>query len=241
MGILKVQRTDNTKTDRERVIRDIILRTRNFQSIQNVCRTAIEFKRMIGIVGEAGLGKTIALNHFANTNQNVFLVTVRPSMGVRTFWMELAEKVCGVNVYGNHSNYPRLIYYYLKQICITLNGLENPLLVIDEAGKMGRLQLLHIHELRDSTKSNLGIVLAGPAYWRGNLEKWSIKRKPGIEELLSRINAWIDLTTPTRFELKKVIEAYGVNDPSIVAGLIQNCGNFRMLNNRITEYLINNS
>lgn len=239
MTALKVTQDRPDERSSPGAIPDVILATANFQAIKAACRLATTHRRLTAICGEAGLGKTVALQIFQKANKNVFMMTVRPSMGIKTFWVELMSKVC---LYGDKvlstSYYKRPLYFTLNKICQAFNQYENPLLIIDEAGKLTPQMLLHLHEVRDETKSNLGIVISGPNYFKDNLEYWASRNKQGIPELITRINSWVHLEVPTIYEMKAICKEYQVTDPQVVKGLTYQTDNFRTLHNRIVEFLI---
>lgn len=239
MTALKILKNNPEKSE---VKREIILRTRNFQAIQNACQTAVEHKRLIALTGESGLGKTVGLKYFTEHNRNVFMVTVRPSMKAKMFWVYLLEMVAGVHKKGENFNYNhRSMYYIIQSLCEKLKALENPLLIIDESGKLTDKLLLNVHELRDETMNHLGIIFSGPSYYRKNMDRWALRGKQGIPELLTRIQNWLELGPPTAFELRKVCEAHGITEPEVMATMLTGTNDFRTLHNRITEHFINSN
>lgn len=217
---------------------DVLLRTKNFQIVQNTCQMAVDYNRFVGLTGDAGYGKSIALKYYASKNPNVFVVTASASMLSKIFWAAVLDKLGAANkVRGAEFDYAhRSLYHIIDTISQKLNKLDRPLLIIDEAGKITPRMLLDVHTLRDATRC--GIILSGPDYFRDNLEKWATRRKPGVAEFYSRINTWVELKKPTLFELKKICESRGVTDPEVMSSLIYGCGDFRSLTNKITQYLI---
>jgi hypothetical protein len=115
------------------------------------------------------------------------------------------------------------------------NTLENPLLIIDEAGKLSHNLILDLHDLRNSTKHNLGIVLAGCEYFKDNLEKGVRKDKQGIPEFYTRIVSWQFLSLPTKKEVETI---YKVNDVDLDSVSTQKYKNFRDIYNIVSEYQI---
>jgi type II secretory pathway predicted ATPase ExeA len=223
--------------------KELILRTANFQSIQNVCNDAYVNKKMIAVCGEPGYGKTLALNYFANVNQNCFLAIAKPSMTAKTFWIEILQSIYAVNAstealqFKNRVHSTSPIYFILRKVSDALNSLGNSLLIIDEAGKLDDKELAFLHEIRDETKERAGIVLAGPNYWKVNLEMWLKKNRKGIPEIWRRINYWAELQPPTYFEIKKFCEAYDISDLETIKTLQLRNGNFGSLMNEINELL----
>ena len=52
-----------------------IIETHNFLTVKNACNEAREFKKMISVIGYSGAGKTTALQHYYQKNENTYLVT----------------------------------------------------------------------------------------------------------------------------------------------------------------------
>lgn len=218
-----------------------LLATANFQRVLAVCEDARNHKKMVGLVGEPGYGKTSALRYFTRSRKNVFYMAVRPSMTPKNFWESLFESVndeerrwLGMNTK------PRALYFIMQAAADLLNSYENALLIIDEAGKFTAKMFEYLHELRDATQANAGIVLAGPAYWKRNLHRWVKNERVGMPEVWRRINYWEELLPPERSEVKAFCEHFGITDPEVVRRLALECRNFGTLSNSINEYLAGN-
>lgn len=214
--------------------REVILSTSNFQLVQKACSDALVNHKMIAINGEPGYGKSLALNYFRRTNKNVFLMTAKPSMSAKTFWLEVLQAIYKAEGYPEKTEH-RPLYFILRRISDALNRLGNSLIVIDEAGKLTDRMLEFIHEVRDQSEHSAGIVLAGPNYFKANLTKWVQRDKKGIPEFARRINYWVELQEPQLIEVTKICEAYGVTDVDVIKVLYMRCKNFAALRNEIIE------
>ena len=115
------------------------------------------------------------------------------------------------------------------------NSLENPLLIIDEAGKLSHNLILDLHDLRNSTMNSLGMVLAGCEYFKENLEKGVQKDKQGIPEFYSRIITWQTLGTPSKVEVHAIMNANNVDINTVDK---KRFNNFREVYNVVSEYRI---
>jgi len=136
---------------------------------------------------------------------------------------------------ANIRNTPNL-HFIIKQVSKNLNR-TGGLLCIDEGGKFRTTKMLElVHELRDSTMEHAGIIMAGPEYFRQQLQVWVNKRVNGLPELWSRISYWKELQAPGKDEIKIMSQAYGVADPEAIKEF-QTCRNFRSLYNRIIAHL----
>lgn len=218
---------------------ELIIATYNFKKVQAVCTDALINRRMIGISGQPGYGKTVALTHFFGSNPNVYLMTVKPSMKAKNFWISLYQSFQYENpeLEERHNLHDhRSIYYVLRKACDFLNSKGQCLLIIDEAGKFSPKMLEYLHELRDETKETTGIVLSGPDYFKNNLFKWVQDQKIGMPEVWRRINYWEHLQAPSKNEIKSFLEHYNIVDADFSKRLYVECPDFSSIQNTILAY-----
>ena len=212
---------------------EIILETANYNSISLACQDALINHKMVAITGEPGLGKTTAVNSFKSTiADNVFVVTVTKSMSAKIFYSSI------LNTVGDKkfSSTQRLYFIIQEAIHVFTNSVENKILIIDEAGRLTPNMIEYIHEFRDATKENTGIVLLGVGYFEKNMIKWRDSEYIGIPEFYSRISSWLKLEKPTKNEIIAIVRAYGVEDEGFIKEVI-GFNDFRKLTNSIHNYL----
>ncbi|MCG8402732.1 MAG: ATP-binding protein [Firmicutes bacterium] len=206
-----------------------ILELDNFLTIQNVCSICYKKNRMMGIIGYPGAGKTIALEVYTKHHKNVYYVRVRKSMSTKDFYMRLLE--C-MGVENTMRDLPP--HFIMNKIAFNLNlNRKNNLIIIDEAGKFKPGQLEYIHELRDLTVNTTGIILAGPEYFKDNLDKWKKESVIGIPELHRRIHSFVDLVRPTKREVTGICKHHGITNPTTIKRLFKDSDNFGSLINQI--------
>ena len=158
---------------------------------------------MIGLIGDTGTGKTTALNTYA-LRKNVFYVAYDKTMKPKQFFISLLREM-GIAFEGS-------INEMVNRISEELNTLSNPLVIVDEAGKITHTMILYLHVLRDKTYKNCGIVLGGMPYFKTNLIKFSNKEKEGYAEFYRRVNLWHSLNGLTRKEIEEVCALNGITD-----------------------------
>lgn len=200
----------------------------NFMTVKKVCTTCQSKQKMMAIIGDPGVGKTVALESFAKQHKNVFYLRVRKSMGVKDFYIRLL----GSMGYKNTSKeYPR--HFIMNKIAGNLNLANNNLVIIDEAGKFKPGQLEYVHELRDLTEHTTGIVLAGPEYFKDNLDKWKKDNVTGIPELHRRVFSFVELESPTKREVTHICNHFGINNKRLINRFYKDSENFGSLMNMI--------
>ena len=178
-----------------------LYQTGDLLSVFRACEVTQEHKLMTGLIADTGMGKTTSLRAFA-TRENVFMVTVDKTMNAKRLFLKISEAV-GVVFDGN-------IHDVMLRVAAELNGLESPLLIIDEAGKLNHVMTLYMHDLREYTKDNCGIVLAGMPYFKKRLMHFSEQQKEGCSEFLRRVNVWHELRGLSRGETESVCRANGI-------------------------------
>ena len=102
------------------------------------------------------------------------------------------------------------IHDIVTRISDELNRLDDPLLIIDEAGKLNHTMILYLHELREYTRTNCGIVLSGMPYFRYHLQKAADCQKEGYAEFLRRINLWHEMSGLSKAETEYVCSDEGI-------------------------------
>lgn len=200
-----------------------LVNTSNLMAVTEVCKAAKANHHMYGLVGCTGSGKTTALKRFYKANKNVSYVECKHTMNCKQLLKEL-----GINYVGT-------VYDMVTRIEEEFNSLENPLLIIDEAGKLSHNLILDLHDLRNSTMNSLGLVLAGCEYFKDNLENGVRKDKQGIPEFYSRIITWQILGTPSKVEVHAIMNANNVDINTVDK---KRFNNFREVYNVVSEYRI---
>lgn len=181
-----------------------LYQTKDLVSVINQCEFTQTQKFMTGLIADTGMGKSTSLKYYSANHDNVFLVTVDKTMNAKRLYTKILEAL-GVKFDGN-------IHDVMLKIAEELNSLENPLLIIDEAGKMNHVMMLYMHDLREYTRDNCGILLAGMPYFKKNLQKFADKQKEGCSEFLRRINIWHELQGLSLSETKFICNEHGIAD-----------------------------
>lgn len=182
-------------------IKNELYNTKDLQSVLDQCEMTRKHKLMTGLTADTGMGKTTSLKAYAS-QKNVFMVTADKTMNAKRLFLKIGS-VLGVGFDGN-------IHDVMLKIAARLNELDEPLLIIDEAGKLNHVMMLYLHDLREYTKDNCGILLAGMPYFKTRLVKFSEKQKEGCSEFLRRINVWHELTGLSRKETEFICRSEGI-------------------------------
>ncbi len=204
--------------------------TADCAAIVQMCNTARNKRFMLGLLADTGMGKTTALTAFAAC-KNTYYISYDKSMNPKQFFAALLKEM-GISFDGS-------THAILNRVCTELNELETPLLLIDEASKLNHKMILYLHELRDKTIKNCGIVLAGMPYFKENLIKHSERQREGYAEFYRRVNMWHELEGLTRKEVEAVCGLHNITDENFIREL-RNKKRFGDLMNEILLHQIIN-
>ena len=182
----------------------------DFLGAFDACEKSRKYKFMIGITADTGMGKTTALRTYAR-QKNVFYVSYDKTMNASQFFISLLRELA--------IPYTGTLNDMMNYAADKLNRLENPLLVIDEAGKLTHSMILYLQVLRDRTCTNCGIILAGMPYFKMNLQKNAEREKEGYAEFLRRINIWHAFIGLQPKEIEEICRLKGSTDKERVRSL----------------------
>lgn len=240
------------------------LEIRNYKTILEACELAIKKKKMIGVTGYPGAGKTTSLTKIAFRYNALWQSHSSNSEKIRRGDNQhnepyVAKKYPPTVVYvcAKPSMQPKDLFrdiftslgsthydYNLNNIislCVDsfmgrIAGSEGGLLIIDECGKLSQKQLELIHEFRDLSGNGFGIILSGPESFHRDFLDMIKKGKKGMSELYSRINKWEEMLRPSKAEIAAIIEQNGIDDNAFIQRCIGECQDFRKLYNRVVDY-----
>lgn len=174
----KVDQMLSRAKDKATDIKADFVPTDTAQKILEVCSMAHTMNDINLVIGEAGLGKTMAIKHYAQTVENVVLIETEPTFSPKVLLVELCHKLGIPPSKSNHDN--------IASIIEKLNGSDR-LILIDEAELLSYKCLEVIRRIHD--KSGVGVVLAGMPRLRANLRG----KRGEYKQLYSRIGFVCDL------------------------------------------------
>lgn len=130
------------------------------------------------VIGDAGLGKTMALREYARNNADVIMLEVEPTYNAKVLLQSLASALGLTPSRTNHET--------MRQIIEKLKDSER-LLIVDEAELLALKPLEILRRIHDLT--GIGIVLSGMPRLRANLRG----ARGEYKQLYSRVGFALDL------------------------------------------------
>lgn len=200
-----------------------LARTEVFDTIEEDIIFCQENAKAKICVDECGIGKTFAAKYLSKTRSNCFYVDASQGKTTLLFTQVLAKAI-GLPGSGKHNELKEDIKCYLQMI-------ENPLVIIDEAGDLGQNTLQDIKEFWNATEGYCGWYLMGADGLRYILERGIKARKPGFKEIFSRFSDRYTTTVPIgkedrlHFYRRLVTDVLTVNmaDTSSLNDILKKC------------------
>lgn len=189
--------------------------TTDYKLMTAILNDAKENSLCMAITGQAGSGKTFAIDHFRMKNKNVISLKCNSFWTKKTMLQEIMKEL--------GREYRGLTESELIQECIReIIKLENPILVFDEADKMSDGSLFLFISLYNAIEDECGIVLCATKHLEKVITNGVGLNKKGYNEIYSRVGRnFIKLKGVTHSDIVAICEANGVTDRSDIERVIQ--------------------
>lgn len=171
------QLIERHKTKSQEVQTDFVP-TPTAKRIIELCAVAHAVSDIYLLIGEAGLGKTMALKEYKENNAGVILLEVDPTYSPKVLLAQLCQTLSIINERTNHAMFDAVVE--------KLKGSQR-LLIVDEAELLNTRSLEILRRIHDRT--GIGVVLAGMPRLRANLKG----ARGEFKQLYSRIGLCLDL------------------------------------------------
>lgn len=179
-------------------IRDIdwkIVRTQVYNQIEESISFCQAFSRSMILVDDCGIGKTFCSKNIVKTLKNAFYIDCSQAKTKQQF-IRLLAKTIGLDNKGKYVDVKENLKYYL-------NLLQQPVIVVDEAGDLEYPAFLELKELWNATDGYCGWYMVGADGLRAKIEKGINSKKVGYAEIFSRFSDEFIKLTPNGVDDKK--------------------------------------
>lgn len=202
-----------------------IRNTHNFQVITKLCEDARQAHRFMAVAGYTGAGKTTALRKYAQDNPETYYVLATILHTRRTF-LEAVQRSMGISSGSSTSD-------MMAAIIEKVNSAENPLLIVDDAGKLKHSCLTLLQIIYDHTEHTAGMVIAGTEYLKEEIDKQSRRNTLGFRELRRRIAYWQPLHRPTKKVIAGICADFSITDGNAIDYIHKNALDYGTIRNLI--------
>lgn len=201
--------------------------TPNFNRVTKLCDDAQQQHKMLAVAAFTGSGKTTALREYVRKSPNAYYFLCTAVMGRKEFVRGVLRSM-GLEDAGN-------IAACIQTICERLNEASSPLLILDDAGKLGDSILPVIQIIYDATEFRAGIVLAGTEYMKSYIDKMAGKDKKGFRELKRRIQFWQSLVRPSKAVISQFAQQHGVVEETAITYIVRTVSDYGTLRNLLSN------
>ncbi len=180
-----------------------------YRTIHKMAQDCLDYKNFYIATGESGFGKTFACQDFAQINKrNVVHVELRRSESASVFFAKLTNSIGDMKIKAS-IKLSELIDIAAEKF---ISSSSNMLLIIDQVNKLNPKMCEYLHEFRDLTKENTGILLIGTTAFKESLDTWAEGNYSGIREFRSRVQNEIEIPEPDASDVISIIQAHGINN-----------------------------
>lgn len=205
-----------------------LMDTINLRVVIDLCTDAQANSRLLSVCADTGLGKTTGLKKYCADTPNAYYTLCTVTMGRKDFLNAIARSM-GMDVEGS-------IHSRLATIVNKLAGLDRPLLVLDDVGKLNDACLRLLQIVYDELERRIGIVIAGLPYFQKTLFRNAVKGKQGFPELRRRIGYWQPLQRPTAKFIQSVCQRYSITELPAINYLTNTIADMGTLREVIENY-----
>ena len=201
--------------------------TQGFERVAAVADEAQSGARMIALCGFTGAGKTHALREYADANPNTYYLLTTALMS-RLAFAEALARTCGVRE-ADMGVTPRTI---IEAVIVKLNRVDQPLVILDDFGKVTDDIVRMVQIIYDATEGNAGILLSGTEHLEVKIAQKVKRDTMGFREFSRRIAWWQTMPVLSRADVATICGANGITDKTAQDYLFTQCKDLGTLRNQ---------
>lgn len=161
-----------------------VARTQVYTEIEDNLLYCKTYSKSMILVDDCGIGKTFCARHIVKQQKNAFYIDCSQAKTKQQF-IRLLAKTIGVDDTGRYVDVKAAI-----KMCLLY--LEQPLIVLDEAGDLDYNAFLELKELWNATQGECAWYMMGADGLRAKIESGIAHKKVGYAEIFDR---FFDITT----------------------------------------------
>ena len=188
--------------------------TRAYKAMTFTLESAQRDALVVGVIGEAGSGKTEAIKTYTAGGRNVYHLICSEYWNRRTFMAKVLQTM-GATYSGN------TVADMMDTIVDTLKRKESPLIVLDEADKLSDQVLYFFISLYNQLEGHCGIIMTATRYLKARIEKGLRLNRKGYAEIYSRIGRkFVELPLLNSEDVAAVCVANGITDAKAINSIV---------------------
>ena len=188
--------------------------TRAYKTMTFTLESAQRDALVMGVIGEAGSGKTEAIKTYTAGGRNVYHLVCSEYWNRRTFMAKVLQTM-GVTYSGT------TVADMMDTIVDTLKRKESPLIVLDEADKLSDQVLYFFISLYNQLEGHCGIIMTATRYLKARIEKGLRLNRKGYAEIYSRIGRkFVEVPLLNSEDVAAVCVANGITDSKAINSIV---------------------
>ena len=194
-----------------------LVETRDFKIMNQFFADAKLYSNVFAIVGDAGSGKSKAIEQYSTANENVFRLSCSEFWNKKYFLQELLQAM-GRDCSG--LTVSEMMHEAVTQILKK----NKPLIILDEADKLTDQVLYFFITLYNKLEDRCGIVLCATDHLDKRIKRGLKINKKGYKEIFSRIGRkCIELKGVGFTDVAQVCMANGIDDKAQIKTVWDDC------------------
>lgn len=188
--------------------------TRAYKAMTFTLESSQRDALVVGVIGEAGSGKTEAIKTYTAGSRNVYHLVCSEYWNRRTFMAKVLQTM-GETYSGT------TVADMMDAIVDTLKRKESPLIVLDEADKLSDQVLYFFISLYNQLEGHCGIIMTATRYLKARIEKGLRLNRKGYAEIYSRIGRkFVELPLLNSEDVAAVCVANGITDAKAINSIV---------------------
>ena len=188
--------------------------TRAYKAMTFTLESSQRDALVVGVIGEAGSGKTEAIKTYTAGGRNVYHLVCSEYWNRRTFMAKVLQTM-GATYSGN------TVADMMDTIVDTLKRKESPLILLDEADKLSDQVLYFFISLYNQLEGHCGIIMTATRYLKARIEKGLRLNRKGYAEIYSRIGRkFVELPLLNSEDVAAVCVANGITDAKAINSIV---------------------
>lgn len=193
----------------------VLVETGVYQEVSQVLNDARRDCDYTWITGAPGCGKSCTAEDYSKRHPNTYYVLCSLDMGKREF-LEALSKALGI--YKMERN----LYRAMQDVVDKLRTKDKPLIILDEAEKLGNWFMSYFITLYNELEDKTGIVCLSSPQIKTRMQRGIDCNRRGFEETFSRLGRkFYDLDATRVEDVSAICRANGVTSTGEIAEIVR--------------------
>ena len=195
----------------------VVIQTQGYTRMYDLLQDAQENALVLAVTGDAGCGKSQAIQTSARQHRDVFVLSCSEYWNRKQFFAELLQ-VMGVEATGS------TVAEMVSEAVYNLKRKATPIIVMDEADKLSDQVLYFFISLYNKLEDQCGIVICATDYLKKRITRGVKANRKGYKEIYSRVGRkFIPMPVVNNEDVAAVCIANGVTDRATIEEIIDDC------------------